>query len=229
MTWPYGDPPEYLLKRDELSWACPHHLCECDVGQTGEEVELSIVVLAHTGKRMDGARVRVHHRGLIINDDMKNAGADGRVVVKLNHMPTSLFVEWAPAHMPLEAPYPYRARYFANLGEGDNKVARRRLANLGFWTGRTLEDNVAAFQEHYGHVEITRNVDDIALQLAAFHDTGSPFITKDEEEGRRDLDSQAGGERGRFGHAAFPAGNCSIQWRAISIRRATQTRSWDRT
>jgi hypothetical protein len=191
MSWPYGDPPDPLVRTDAPTWRCPGGVCECHpVAETRKEHELSIVLLASDGARMPGARCRVHEGGRVVNEDKPNADGDGRLRVTLPRAPESLLIEWAPADTPDDPCYPYRALYFSDLRATFEETGRRRLANLGFWTERTLEDNVRAFQRRYGYPRETGNLADIDDELTLFHDQGCPPITHDPEPGTASLDDE---------------------------------------
>lgn len=182
MSWPYGDPPEPLLQTDAPTWRCPADKCQCHpVQEGGEEHELSIVLLAHDGARMPGARCRVHYRGRVINEDTPSADGAGRMKVLLPQAPATLLVEWAPEGTPDDPRYPYRARYFADLSADFEQSGRRRLANLGFVTERSLEGNVREFQRRYHHPRETGQLADIDAELTTYHDLGCPPITHDPE------------------------------------------------
>lgn len=179
MPWPYGPPPEPLVKTEGPTWICPGDNCQCHAADTpGEEHEVSIVLLAENGERMSSAACRVHHQGRIVNDK-ENADGDGRITFKLPRAPTAVLVEWAPKDTPIEPRYPYRARYYVEIGKEPRQAARRRLSNLGFWTAKTLEDNVRAFQANYQHPVLTGKLKDIEAELILYHDTAAPPITND--------------------------------------------------
>ncbi|MEZ4314685.1 MAG: peptidoglycan-binding domain-containing protein, partial [Polyangiaceae bacterium] len=184
MSWPYEDPPEQELQVDKPTWLCPGGQCQCHaMKEDAPEEEMSIVLCAHDGERMPGAVCRVHHAGQAVHDGVLTADGDGRVTLTVPRLPTSMLIEWAPSDTPKEPRYPYRTRYFVELGESERQAGRRRLANLGFYKGRTLEENVREFQARYGHAEQTGNLDDIHAELIQYHDTGSPPITHEHDPG----------------------------------------------
>lgn len=184
MTWPYGDPPEPQIQADAPTWQCPGGQCQCHPVEEGSgEEALSIVLCAHDGARMPGAVCRVHHAGRLLHEDVLTADGDGRVEVIVPRVPATLLVEWAPAGAPKDPRYPYRTRYFSDLGAESRQSGRRRLANLGFWKERTLEDNVREFQHRYAHPLQTGDLRDIEAELTLYHDTGCPPITHDVDPG----------------------------------------------
>lgn len=189
MAWPYGPPPEPFLESLSPTWRCPEDICQCHpIKGDGNEEEVSIVLLASDGERMRRAACQVHYQGRVI-EDAQNADGDGRVKLKLPRVPTTLLVEWAPEDTPLDPRYPYRALYHVDLGHEPRDKGRRRLANLGFWTARTLEDNVREFQRCYDNPKVSGELSDIQSQLDLYHDHGCPPIVKE---------SRSGGEAAAF-------------------------------
>ena len=128
------------------------------------------------GRRMPHARVRVFQSGLLITDEGAEADARGQLDVEIGARTNTLFVEWAPASMSSLEGVPFRCRYHVDLGSTDDMAAARRLENLGFWAGASLEENIARFQRALP--QLPRAGSDVALAtVRSFHDRGElhPF------------------------------------------------------
>lgn len=80
---------------------------------------------------------------------------------------------------------PYELEIRLKDEEDEEMAASRRLHNLGYYNykGRTLEDNIRAFQRAYGR-EQTGNLEDIKEDLWKYHDTAEPepLVEDDSEE-----------------------------------------------
>lgn len=155
-------------------WSCPGGQCNCHPPR-GEEKSFTFSVLLResTGERMPGARCRVWFNGRIVNEDQPHADGDGWLRVELPESATWALLEWAPHDTPLRDPYPYRNQYFVHLVPSDARESgRRRLHNLGFSRRPRLADNVGDYQAATGAVAVTGRLEDVAEQLAAYHDVG---------------------------------------------------------
>ncbi|MEZ4314528.1 MAG: peptidoglycan-binding domain-containing protein [Polyangiaceae bacterium] len=162
MSWPYEDPPEQEPQVDKPTWLCPGGQCQCHaMKEDAPEEEMIHRPARTTGSGCRAPCVASITPGQAVHDGVLTADGDGRVTLTVPRLPTSMLIEWAPSDTPKEPRYPYRTRYFVELGESERQAGRRRLANLGFYKGRTLEENVREFQARYGHAEQTGNLDDI--------------------------------------------------------------------
>jgi hypothetical protein len=171
--WPYDAVEPADDDPGVPTWECPGGLCECHTTEgDAERAPHTILFFDPGAKRMKGARCRVLENGELINKEHPYANGGGAVPVKVRTSTSVLELEWAPAELPLDAAFPYRRRYYLDLGEGDNEGARRRLNNLGFSAQKTLDDNVSDFQRTYLQ-NPTGNVDDVKFELASFHDEGT--------------------------------------------------------
>jgi len=133
------------------------------------------------GERMPGGRCRVHVGGRVINDDEPFADPFGWVTVVVPRGTDLVFVEWAPSHTPLEAPFPYQKWHYAKpLVEDEKEAARRRLHNLGFSSQPTLRENIQDFQFVYGHAALSGELEHIEPELQEFHERGNVEIVSDE-------------------------------------------------
>jgi len=142
---------------------------------------------------MKGARCRVLENGELINKEAPYADGSGAVPVKFRPSTRVLELEWVPAELPLGPGYPYRKRYYLDLGEGSEAGAHRRLHNLGFSVHRSLDENIQDFQQTYLQTP-TGNVDDVAVELASFHDDGTlPPLPRSSETNAK---SQLIGDKG---------------------------------
>jgi hypothetical protein len=162
------------------TWDCPEGICVCDSHAEATYFEYSVLLCDPGGARMPGARCRALLNGYPVNDN-PYADAQGWITVVVRRTPESLLLEWAPASMPVEPPYPYRMMHYVDLSPNDpEECASRRLANLGFSTGRSLRDSVAGFQRRYDYTVITSNWQDIDPELRAYHDNGClPVVAQD--------------------------------------------------
>lgn len=179
-TWPYGD-PVIAATAGDISWSCPTGICECGDREEHEPFEFSVMLCTHESERMPFARARVWVNGVVRNAALE-ANHEGWMSVVVPHDVDSVFVEWAPAHLPVEWPYPYRKRFFVSLGLHETGVDAdvRRLHNLGFNRRPTLRENVEDFQIEYGYADVTGELDDIREDLRSSHDDGSPLVRRRE-------------------------------------------------
>lgn len=183
MDWPYDDDDETAADTEAPTWDCPDESCQCHKPEgKGEEVEFSVMLLAPTGERMAGAICRIRHQGRVINESQPTADGSGWVTAKIPHAPATVLVEWAPPDAPKNPGYPYKTRYYVELGEARREAGRRRLHNLGYSRRLSLRDNVEAFQRDYGYEKVTGELDDIEDDLILFHDEGQAPITTPESE-----------------------------------------------
>lgn len=178
MSWPYEEYEDDAPETAGPTWQCPEETCQCHAPDAeGELHSFSVMLLAHDGARMPGGRCRILHRGRVLNKDQPNADGEGWITAKLPHLPATVTVEWAPASTPKIPGYPYRARYYVDLGEEREEAGRRRLHNLGYSALRSLRDNVERFQRDYGYEPVTGELPDIEADLTRYHDDGCPPIT----------------------------------------------------
>jgi hypothetical protein len=175
MDWPYEDSPDEPKPPSSApTWACPDDQCSCNEGEDeADEVELSLRLMDPIGERMPGAACRILYQGRVINEDTPNADGQGWITARLPRVPSTVLVEWAPAHKPRDPGYPYRCRYHVDLSEDRRMAARRRLHNLGFWRYSSLERNIKDFQQVYGY-DVNGKLEDIEADLNLFHDEGRP-------------------------------------------------------
>lgn len=168
--WPYDDPEAGKTGESEPRWRCEEGTCEC--GEVHEETpkhELAIVVCDRDSRRMPGARVRIHAGGRILNEE-GFADGSGRIVARSRVPLDQVLVEWAPAHTPLEPDLPHRRLHYVKIDPEDRPEAtRRRLHNLGYGRGFTLEENVHDFQHMYGLAR-TGRWEDVEGTVIGFHD-----------------------------------------------------------
>ncbi len=116
------------------------------------------------GNRLPRARARVFANRQLINPTHPHADPHGWLTVELLHEPRHLFVEWAPASVPLIQSLPYRRHLRVADISSAQANGEARLANLGFDGGRSLEACVLRFQRHYG-LPLTGNLDDVEDEL----------------------------------------------------------------
>lgn len=171
--WPYPIATFDEPLRDGMpTWTCPGGTCVCHPGSGElETAEHRVVLFDHRGVRMPGARCRVLADGLLLTDAAPYADTTATIRVTPAVGTQTLRIEWAPADLPLNGPFPYHRQYFLDLGASGAQAARRRLHNLGFSAHLTLKGNVAHFQRTYGLKETGRH-EDVGDTLVAFHDLG---------------------------------------------------------
>ncbi|MEZ4446257.1 MAG: hypothetical protein R3B72_44680 [Polyangiaceae bacterium] len=174
MDWPYDDDDGHPPEPTGPIWDCPDDICRCDVAEGGEELEFAVRLLSPIGKAIPRAICRIRHGGRVVNEHQPKADDFGWITGFVPHAPTTVIVEWAPENAPQDPGYPYRRRYFVDLGSAHREMSKRRLHNLGFWKKPSLRENVEEFQRHYGYPKVTGNLEDIEDDLEIFHDTGSP-------------------------------------------------------
>ncbi|NUP05232.1 MAG: hypothetical protein HOW73_04130 [Polyangiaceae bacterium] len=171
--WPYDEvEPEHEPASSTPTWECPGGECACNAVAAEDELfEYSLLLLDELGEPMPGARCRVILGGCDIHEDAWADGV-GWVTFTFKHVPKTVWVEWAPKTLPREPIYPFRRRVHIHLPESEDQTeaARRRLGNLGFSQGPTLEDDVAAFQSCFEYERITADIEDIADDLEVYHD-----------------------------------------------------------
>ena len=158
----------------------------CHEPSEGHQVEFSVLLFDHEGRRMPGARCRVFVRGIEVNVDTPYADRQGWVTVCADHGPEIARIEWAPADTPRDPRFPYRHTSYVRLrGSEWEEAGCRRLHNLGFGLRRTLCRNVADFQRHFDYAAITGELADIEDDLRLYHDLGCmPAVTNAELEER---------------------------------------------
>ena len=171
--WPYDDVElEPERSTSEPTWECPGGDCEChSVAAEGELFEHSVMLLDEQGESMPRARCRIILRGREINEDAY-ADPSGWVTFNFDRTIKSVWVEWAPHDTPIEPIYPFRKRLQLDLPDDSDplEAARRRLGNLGFCQGPTLDDDVAAFQSCFEYEHVNGNIGDILEDLKPYHD-----------------------------------------------------------
>ena len=133
----------------------------------------AFAVLLHDelGERMPGALCRVGTGVGTLRRGTLRADSTGWLVVEVPHRPkASILILWAPAGArPGDERYPYYAQYHVLLDEDGDDPLRRRLANLGYAHGATVEDNVRAFERDY-ELPPTGTLTAISSHLVAYHD-----------------------------------------------------------
>jgi hypothetical protein len=175
MDWPYDDDEGFVLEETGPIWDCPDDVCLCrDDDDPSDDVEFAVRLLNPIGQGMPRAICRIRHGGRVINEHQPKADKHGWVVAVVPHAPTTVIIEWAREDAPQEQGYPFRRRYFVDLGTARHEMSRRRLHNLGFVKRRTLRGNVEDFQRHYGYEKVTGDIEDIEDDLALYHDSGAP-------------------------------------------------------
>jgi hypothetical protein len=133
----------------------------------------SILLRAHGGEPMPGARCRVIVNDTVVNEDAPYADGEGRIELELGHEPVTARVEWAPGDTPLRPFYPYRKTYFVDLREDSREeAARRRLHNLGYSNYYDMTENIKDYQRNNGYRRATGLLDHIEDELIAYHDQG---------------------------------------------------------
>lgn len=170
--WPYKEIEPGEEGSSRPTWECPGGACQCHapVGET-ERTPHRILFFDGGARRMPGARCRVLENGVLLNKSSPFADGSGGLDIEVRPDTRVLDLEWVPPSLPLGPGYPYRKRYYLNLGEARDDGVHRRLHNLGFSHHRTLEDNIREMQRTYLQPE-TGRPQDVAAQLAAFHDDG---------------------------------------------------------
>jgi hypothetical protein len=223
MSWPYEEQEDTSLDPPGPTWQCPEDTCQCHA-PTGDEEQrsFSIMLLAHDGARMPGARCRVLHRGRVLNQDQPNADGSGWITARLPHVPATVLLEWAPASTPRIPGYPYRARYYVDLGKPGEEAGQRRLHNLGYSASRSLRENVERFQRDYGHEPVTGELADIEAELVLYHDHGCPPITDEQRRASMDDDSAADAPPSSPSFDKGPGGAHAL---APSARKAKEDRA----
>jgi hypothetical protein len=173
MSWPYDSGQGQVVPAPQSpDWTCPDGVCECaPLGGEDDAYELSVMLCAHDGERMPGARCRVLVHGKVVNEDTPNADGEGWLTVALAHAPQTVLLEWAPPDTPADPIYPYRRYYFVDTRADDDEGLRRRLHNLGYTKHRSVAENVATFQRDYG-LPTSGRIADIETELVMFHDEG---------------------------------------------------------
>lgn len=146
--WPYPSP--VFVPRDEEgpTWACPDLTCECHGGEEVAEDPFELVLFDHRGLRMPRARVRLHLNGRLLTSAPQEARGDGSIRFELPTAARRLFVEWAPAGLPLHPRLPYQVSYVLRVGRVFPRNFSERLINLGFAMA-PLDEQVRAFQRVY--------------------------------------------------------------------------------
>jgi len=125
---PYED-SDFATETVGPRWECPDDTCTCEQGPPAEDdVELTVRLLAPNGEPMPAAICRIRHRGRVVNQDQPQADDEGWVTAKVSHAPSSVEIEWAPPQAPPEPGYPYRRRYYVDLGRERDEGLKRRLA-----------------------------------------------------------------------------------------------------
>lgn len=171
--WPYSDGEPHEDTTGVPSWLCPDGTCECHSEHTEETtLQFSVLLCDEQAVPMPGARCRVLHQGRVINDATPYAGEDGFITVTVRAPPKQVTLEWAPRDTPSDPRFPFRGRYYVDLGEkNDEEALRRRLHNLGFSSVRAFE---LAFD---GDPDST--LEGIQGHLKSYHDeAGVPPITE---------------------------------------------------
>jgi hypothetical protein len=123
----------------------------------------------------------------VISDGRHTTGmADGTgwALVRTTDVSPSATVDWGfpPTEPDLPPELVYHADVHLLIEGAKEEVGRKKLENLGFRLGNTLEVKVRAFQRAYGLVE-SGLLDDIEPQLAAYHDQAEPDPLPDAGEG----------------------------------------------
>lgn len=171
--WPYDAVEAEDEDAGVPTWKCPGGLCECHPTEgDAERAPHTILFFDPGAKRMKGARCRVLENGELINKEHPYADGSGAVPVKFRPATRVLELEWAPADLPLGPGFPYRKRYYLDLGEGSEEGVQRRLHNLGFSVHSTIDENIRDFQRSYLQTP-TGIVDHVKVELSSFHDDGA--------------------------------------------------------
>jgi hypothetical protein len=139
-AWPYPAPSEQLLQGDGPRWACPGGTCECHAPLQGRGETIHHVVFLHDdqSQRMGAARYRLWVAGALVAD--ASADPTGAIEGELPEAIGSVFVEWAPASLPVHPSLPFRRRYHLRLGESPSSRVGRRLEHIGVRPGGALAD-----------------------------------------------------------------------------------------
>jgi hypothetical protein len=171
--WPYEPVEQADPEPGVPTWACPTGDCDCHP-PTGEEqkVDHRIVFFDSEAVRMPGARCRIVENGKLLNKESPYADGKAEIGVKLRPGARSLEIEWSPAHVPQQEPYPFRKLYHVDLGDSRDNWVHRRLHNIGFSQEPMLEDNVRDFQRAYHHA-VTGRPEDVEGELGVYHDRGA--------------------------------------------------------
>lgn len=165
--WPYDDP--ISSEPPTPTWECPTGDCVCHPSSVDEDVEYRVMLCDAAGRRMPHARCRARLGGRIVADG--NANEHGWFLMRFRTMPERVLLEWAPSTTPASPRYPYRCDYWLNLVTGDPKeCARRRLVNLGFSVGNTLEERIRSFQQFHRYTRVTGRVADVLHVAEGYHE-----------------------------------------------------------
>jgi len=145
--WPYEDE---LLDREpgRPSWTCPSGGCQCHSRSNQELFEHAILLCDQAGRPMPRARARVRGDGGS-QSELVDADGNGWLLLVGPKRHASYTIEWAPHQVPTGRLCPFMARYHVELTADRLISARRRLANLGFLSGMTVEDGILAFQHRH--------------------------------------------------------------------------------
>jgi hypothetical protein len=139
----------------------------CEAGPQAAIVEVRLCDGAKAP--IPGAPCRILHGETLHHGQ---ADADGWLTVKTTSAPPICRIEWTLPGDELEGKYPFTREVYVEIGDGD-EAGRRRLHNLGYADGASLEDKVRAYQRDRGLPE-TGVLADIEAELTAWHDGGVP-------------------------------------------------------
>lgn len=172
-TWPYEDVEEASERpASDPTWECPVAFCRCHPGTPTKKppAKFTVLLCDERAARMPGARCRVLAGGVLLNEDQPYADGAGRITLEARRLPEMVLVEWAPADTPLDERYPFRKTHYVAPGREDrDEAARRRLHNLDFRYGLTVEDDIRDFQRAHGLLP-TGRLDDVEARLVAQND-----------------------------------------------------------
>ncbi len=173
--WPYGDTPSPRAETQAPSWECPGGLCHCHPqGSEAKRVSHTLHLFDHRIERLEGARCRVVENGRMINTDQPYADSTGVIVVQVLPSTKVLLIEWAPADVPVTPRYPFRKRYFVDLGKRQGDRVERRLHNIGYSAYGSLNENIEDYQAAYGPpgAPTTGRPEHVETKLSGHHDRG---------------------------------------------------------
>lgn len=167
-AWPF--PRDVWPTSDALPrWQCPTGSCRCD-HEDSEPRELAILLHDANGTRAGNAVGRVS--GISSTPHVLQADATGWLIVELPpHVPQYLLLEWFLPGVSTSSAGPYRLRLHVTLGSTASDRTRARLANLGYGTRPTDEENALRFERAYGF-RLTGKLASVASAAINYHDFG---------------------------------------------------------
>jgi hypothetical protein len=167
----FFEPPDHVPETPCLSGECEPEGCELYDRRWYLRKRLGIDVLDDLLLvRLCGATQQPLPGGRCLHDtDILTADSDGYVEIPRKRR-QQILLRWNPADVPAGSNWMYECELFSTPSQNENG-SKQRLHNLGYSISNPLEDNVRAYQVDFDH-EPTGNLDDIRIELHAWHDGG---------------------------------------------------------